>query len=717
VVNRPGRDGARALLAVAVWLLPAGRREWGQAMRAELACISSASARWGFAVGCLRAAVWPGQLMRAGRYAVVVAGAVGLATLSRITGVFRVEVIGLGLVAPPVLGRLGRGAGLLGAVGASRAARAGRYICLVVVAACLVVAVENMAFTMPREGAGADPFGAAFGLAIVVVFLIGFTALGLAVTSAASGVATVTLAAGGGFGASAGLAWCVLMPFNQTLSAPGPWRAAAYAVALAMVVVGAPTAAAVMAARRSGDTRQGVYAGALTGALAALVIMAGGWSTVWLLPQLLDSSLLDKGPLWRPPDVVEQVVPSYLIVLVLAPLLGAVLGWLAAVAAAPGTSAPADRHRRSSLARVVTGFGLAATGCLVYPATTAVVATDSTTFGRVGTTSVVFSPAGGTLLTGNADYTWILWNVANPARPTRLATFNDTVLYAPDGRRLASRNALWNLTGPSRPTRTASFNGGEPVAFSPGGTLIATHNTERMMTLWNLTGRERPARLGSLSADGDGFFSPNGHTFVTRDDTTTTLWDVTDPTRPTRLATFAGAGRGPLSPDGNTLVAESDGAIVLWNLTDPSRPERIGVLTDAADPSDPGGVSGRAVFSPDGHTLATGNRDGTVVLWNPTSAARIATLPPTLGTAHNLQIGISDTLTTMAFADRQTLAVITGNVTVTVWNLTRPTQPIRTRTLTRQTNGAGRVAFSPDGSTVAGAAIDGSNSVTLWRIR
>src|SRR5689334_8240102 len=101
------RDGADRLLAVAAWLLPPARREWGRAMRAELTASASPRARWAFAAGCLRAAVWPDQLGRVAQYAVVVAGAVAVATVSGATGAFRVEVIGLGLLAPMAVWRLG----------------------------------------------------------------------------------------------------------------------------------------------------------------------------------------------------------------------------------------------------------------------------------------------------------------------------------------------------------------------------------------------------------------------------------------------------------------------------------------------------------------------------------------------------------------------------------------------------------------------------------
>ena len=52
--NRPER-----LLAWAVSRMPAGRREWGAAMLAELAQLQHPAARWQFALGCARVALFP----------------------------------------------------------------------------------------------------------------------------------------------------------------------------------------------------------------------------------------------------------------------------------------------------------------------------------------------------------------------------------------------------------------------------------------------------------------------------------------------------------------------------------------------------------------------------------------------------------------------------------------------------------------------------------
>jgi hypothetical protein len=706
-------------MGLVVGLLPPGRREWGQAMRAEFAAVEPGPGRWTFATSCLRAALWPGQLARAARYLVVVTAAVVLALANGTAGAMRVGVIGLGVFVPVALSWLGRQDALVGAVGPSPMARVARRLYLTVLAGCLVVGIETIAVTLPRYGGASTSAGAATGLTLLCVFLALYLALGFAATSAVQQVPAVTLVAGGVFGAAAGLAWCVLLPFDQTLSTPGAGWTAGYAVALAAVVVGLPATAAVLCVRRSGDRRQGVFAGAATSGLAGLMILAGGWATVWLVPALLDSPLLDKGPAWRPPDPVEQVITSYLAVLLIAPVLGALIGWLATIAVA-GPAAPAEQSSRPVRGVRIAGVsGLAVAGLLVYPGMNAAAATDHTTFGQVGATSVVFSPAGGTLLTSNGDNTWILWNVADPTHPDRLATFNENVVYSPDGHALASRNVLWNLASSTRPRRTAQFAGGEPVTYSAGGTLLATHPTRATTTLWRVDDPRHPVRLGTLADGGDGVFTPDARTFIVGDDTTTTLWDVADPTRPARLAVLPGSSDRPLSPDGTTVATDTPAGIVLWDLTDRARPQRIGTLAGTTDPANPGYVSGRPVFSPNGHTVAVSNRDGAVTLFDTATGARTANLSPTPGSPNNnVQLGASNTLTTIAFTpDGRTLSVVTGNATVSIWNLTDPTRPVRTRILTRHTDGAGRIAFSPDGRTIAGAAVDAGNNITLWQLR
>jgi hypothetical protein len=72
-------DGPGRLLAAAAATLPAGRRDWGAAMEAELAQVpvQERAARWRFAAGCARAAVFPPS---GSRVAVGVAGVAVAAT-------------------------------------------------------------------------------------------------------------------------------------------------------------------------------------------------------------------------------------------------------------------------------------------------------------------------------------------------------------------------------------------------------------------------------------------------------------------------------------------------------------------------------------------------------------------------------------------------------------------------------------------------------------
>jgi len=78
-------DGPGRLLAAAAATLPAGRRDWGEAMAAELAQVpvQERAARWRFAAGCARAAIFPPGGSRA---AVGVAGALAVTATGAAAG-------------------------------------------------------------------------------------------------------------------------------------------------------------------------------------------------------------------------------------------------------------------------------------------------------------------------------------------------------------------------------------------------------------------------------------------------------------------------------------------------------------------------------------------------------------------------------------------------------------------------------------------------------
>jgi hypothetical protein len=139
-------DGPAWLLAAATATLPDDRRDWGAAMAAELTQVQDRPARWRFAAGCARAAVFP----PGGNWAVVgVAGTIvvaALVTTALATGaalpagrVFTLTLVGLvGGLAMLTVARSGRVGGAGPGVAIAGLALAG-------IAACVAFATYYLA--------------------------------------------------------------------------------------------------------------------------------------------------------------------------------------------------------------------------------------------------------------------------------------------------------------------------------------------------------------------------------------------------------------------------------------------------------------------------------------------------------------------------------------------------------------------------------------------
>jgi hypothetical protein len=79
-------DGPGFLLAAATATLPADRRDWGAAMTAKLAQVEGGSARWRFAAGCARVALFPPRGSRAAVGAAGVLAVTATAAATLVTG-------------------------------------------------------------------------------------------------------------------------------------------------------------------------------------------------------------------------------------------------------------------------------------------------------------------------------------------------------------------------------------------------------------------------------------------------------------------------------------------------------------------------------------------------------------------------------------------------------------------------------------------------------
>ena len=215
-------------------------------------------------------------------------------------------------------------------------------------------------------------------------------------------------------------------------------------------------------------------------------------------------------------------------------------------------------------------------------------------------------------------------------------------------------------------------------------------------------------------------FSPDGHTLASGDSVgTIQLWDLAQPAHPRPLGqpltSAPGAGQvgSPdsvnsvaFSPDGHTLASgDSEGTIQLWDVTDPAHPQPLGSSLTGTNTTSVDSVA----FSPDGHTLAS-DSDGTIQLWDVTDPAHLSPLAPVGPVASGVAVG------PLAFSpDGHTLAS-DGDGTIQLWDVTDPAhpQPLGSSLTGTNTTFVDSVAFSPDGHTLAGGGLDGT--IELWNV-
>lgn len=371
------------------------------------------------------------------------------------------------------------------------------------------------------------------------------------------------------------------------------------------------------------------------------------------------------------------------------------------------------------------------------------------------------------------DVPLLVWNVATGKRISSVDTIQDGFLtFSPDGRLLvtwgcvsafifpeqcsAGRILFWDMaTGqPEAFANAPVIDACASVArvqFSPDGKLFAVLCRDGSIKLLDVavSSLARSAGVSAIkacAAANDIQFSPDGRIFVVDcGDGGMQVWDAaTKKLRGSPLDPGSSGRRGIVfNASGSMLASYGGQTIQVWNPTtgkligksvDPygaitqlawSSANQIAtsdasnalLLWRGADDVLPGRLPGRLLpsaavaASPDGHLLAVGEKNRTVVLWNRALMAEIGTLFIPAGTPDPQDVSAgSQDVTGVAFSeDGRRLAAVTYDGHIAVWHFT-------TRTLLASfagSFGASQLALSPDGRLLASG---GRERVDLWTV-
>ena len=256
-------------------------------------------------------------------------------------------------------------------------------------------------------------------------------------------------------------------------------------------------------------------------------------------------------------------------------------------------------------------------------------------------------------------------------------------------------------------------------AFSPDGRTLTTSDADGNVVLWDVRQGREIETLSWRSGDegGHGFsghvFSPDGRNLYTASaDSTVIVWDVVGDRRLGRsFATgydsdyFRQSYPPPfaISPDGQSLaVARLDGRVELIDAE---------TLRKTASFEAFGPPAVAIEYSPDGRRLAVGSVSGGVGLWDAASGKQLGPLllaprGPLVNSPHDVQ--------TLAFGQGDVLAAAEVGGAVRAWDLSRREllwAPLRLPLFVLG------VTFSPDGSQLAiafgASSAEGSDGVEV----
>ena len=234
---------------------------------------------------------------------------------------------------------------------------------------------------------------------------------------------------------------------------------------------------------------------------------------------------------------------------------------------------------------------------------------------------------------------------------------------SPDGRTLASAgpDRVLRLRDAVTGAETAVFHGHKAeiwsVAYSPDGNTVATGGFDDSIRLWNIAGHPARQRLPSQNHYSVAF-SPDGKLLACSSHTVE-IYDAATGTLLRTLPGYAGHDvRLAFSPDGSTLAAtDNNQTVQFWDVATWKHwsPQKSDLPVPPPPGNDGFAPDSQLAFSPDGATLARGELDGSIRLWNARTGALIGKL--------------DESASSLGFTPDGARLVSAGRGELRVWNL------------------------------------------------
>ena len=333
--------------------------------------------------------------------------------------------------------------------------------------------------------------------------------------------------------------------------------------------------------------------------------------------------------------------------------------------------------------------------------------------------SVVFSPDGSTLISGNTNGTAWVWNLHTGEH---IQTFNTadwvlSVAFSPDGKTIAIGGG--HIEGLGDGIQLLDFKTGErlkafggpyatlSVCFSPDGkTLVSGDESENDTYLWDVQTGELLKTFKAHTPFGysnvnSAVFSPDGNTIASdSSDGTIRLWNAnTGEFIKYLVGHRKSVNSVAFSPNGNMLMSAGTEGVCLWDVNTGE------FIEDARIPA----VS--AAFSPNGRTCATVSEMG-ISVRNAHTFQFLKSLTKNIGLEDKFRGKDIGSIGSVVFSPDGNTIVSCGGDNIHLWD-SHTNQLLKT--LTGHTESINSVVFSPDGETIVSASSD--RTIRLWNVK